>query len=180
MTVVTVREIGGPIYAAGAQMRLLKGAFVSALTLAGVTTTISAQDSSSQAVAYCSDLKRVVALASTKDRFSSITGKAREGNFMDTSLPLTGWKDCSLYGPRTYTCDSQGIATSEQAEKAQAGVLKEIQACLGDTWTEAKDRSSPSYVVLHSSRAPLSITLSTDQNEQKQHVVRLVMFRRSN
>jgi hypothetical protein len=47
---------------------------------------------------YCSDLKRVAALALSGEKFASIAGKARQGNFIDTTLPLTGWSDCSLYG----------------------------------------------------------------------------------
>ena len=118
---------------------------------------------------YCAELQQVAALALTKDRFASITGK---------SLALTGWKDCSLYGARNYTCDSREFPTAEAAEQAQAGILRDIQACLGKTWSEAKDRSSPSYVVLHSAIAPLSITLSRDETDTKQYLVRLILFAR--
>ena len=157
--------------------------FVLALSVLPITADWAQEESTSlpsDAAPYCGDLKRVAALAATKDRFVSITGKPREGSFLDTSLPLTGWKDCSLYGPRTYTCDSEARRTSEDAEKAQATTLQAVQACLGDAWAEAKDRSSPSYVVLHDARTPISITLSTDENERKEHVVRLIVFRRSN
>jgi hypothetical protein len=111
---------------------------------------LGSQDLGSQAVAYCADLKRVAALAMTKERFASIAGKPREGNFLDTSLALTGWNDCSLYGPRTYTCDSQALETAEAAETAQAATLRDLKACLGDAWAEAADRGSAGYVVLHS------------------------------
>jgi hypothetical protein len=56
-----------------------------------ITITL-AQD----AAPYCGDLKRVTSLVSARDRFASIAGKPREGNFRDTVLPLTGWKDVYL------------------------------------------------------------------------------------
>jgi len=139
-----------------------------------------AQEAGSDAGAYCTELKRIAALAMTKERFASIAGKLRDGNFLDTSLALTGWKDCSLYGPGTYACDSQALATAELAEKAQATILHEIKACLGKTWTESEDRSSTNYVVLHHAERPVSITLSTDETDKKEHVVRLIVFVRRN
>jgi len=125
-------------------------------------------------------LKRVAALALTTEKFASIASKAREGNFLDTTLPLTGWSDCSLYGAGTYTCDSPGLTSARAAEQAQAETLRDIAACFGDSWTQAHDRSSANYVVLHSRAAPLSITLSTDQTEKDGHVVRLILFVRRN
>jgi hypothetical protein len=141
---------------------------------------ILAQDAGSEAVSYCSELKQITALATTKDRFASIAAKPREGNFMDTSLALTGWKDCSLYGAGTYTCDSQGLSTAQEAEKTQDVILRELKSCLGDAWIEAKDRSSSNYAVLHDAARPVSITLSTDETDRKEHVVRLIVFVRRN
>jgi hypothetical protein len=149
-----------------------------ALALASPPATASAQDLAAQPPSYCSELKQVAGLALTKERFASIAGTLREGNFVNTSLPLTGWRDCSLYGSATYTCDSQDVGTPEEAETEQARTLGQIKACLGDGWAEAKDRSSSTYVVLHSAAWPISITLSTDQTEKKEHVVRLILFRR--
>jgi len=149
-----------------------------ALALASAPAMASAQDLGAQPPPYCSELKQVAGLAMTKERFSSIAGSPREGNFLNTSLTLTGWKDCSLYGRATYTCDSQAVGTMEAAEKEQARALHDIKACLGDGWAEAKDRSSASYVVLHSAAWPISITLSTDQTNNKEHAVRLIVFRR--
>jgi hypothetical protein len=151
-----------------------------ALALASWPGTTVAQDVGSQAVPYCADLKRVTALAMSKDRFASIAGTPREGNFSDTNLPLTGWNDCSLYGPGIYTCDSQALEIADDAEKAQAATLRDIKTCLGEGWAEAADRASASYVVLHSLARPMSITLSTDQTDKKEHVVRLILFVRRN
>ena len=135
----------------------------------------------SKAVRYCSELERVTELAISEDRFAAITGKAREGNFLETRLALPGWKDCSLYGLGTYTCDSpKDTRTARAAEAAQTATLREVKACLGDAWSEATNRSSQSYVILHHVGYPVSITLSTDETEQKQHVVRVIVFRRSN
>ena len=141
---------------------------------------LSAQDAGVQQPPYCAELKQVAGLAMTKERFASIAGTPREGNFLNTIVALPSWKDCSLYGSGTYTCDSQELATAEVAEKEQARTLHQIKACLGDGWAEAKDRSSSSYVVLHSAAWPISITLSTDQTDKKEHVVRLILFRRGN
>jgi hypothetical protein len=129
---------------------------------------------------YCAALRMITQLAASKDRFVSIAGKARDGNYLETTSSLPGWHDCSLYGPRTYTCDSAGMPSREIAEAAHAATLLEFKACLGPGWSEASDRSSASYVVLHEARRPVSITLSTDETEQKQHVVRVIVFRRGN
>jgi hypothetical protein len=153
---------------------------VACLCLVAAAGMSLAQDVAPEAPAYCSQLKRVAALAGTKEKFASITGKPRNGNFRDTTLELTGWRDCSLYGPGTYTCDSQALATAEEAETAQARTMHDIKACLGEAWSEAGDRSSPRYVVLHHEGRPLSITLSTDQTDKNEHVVRLILFVRRN
>jgi hypothetical protein len=159
---------------------MMKGALIMALALASWPATTIAQDVGSQAVAYCPDLKRVASLAMSKERFSSIAGKPRDGSFLDTSVALTGWNDCSLYGPGTYTCDSQALESAKAAEQAQAATLRDIKTCLGDAWTEAADRGSAGYVVLHSVVRPVSITLSTDQTDKGEHVVRLILFVRRN
>jgi hypothetical protein len=153
---------------------------ISALALGSLIATSWAQNASSQAGPYCPDLKRVAALAMSQERFASIAGKPRQGNFVDTTLTLSGWQDCSLYGAGAYTCDSPPLESAQAAEKAQADILKETKACLGEGWSEAADRASPSYVVLHSALRPVSITLSTDQTDDKKHVVRLIMFVRRN
>jgi hypothetical protein len=140
-----------------------------ALALAGATATTAAQD----APAYCSELQQIVSLAMTKGRFSDIAGKPQQGDFHDTSLPLAGWRNCSLYGTSTYTCDSVEVDTAEQAEAAQAAILQQVKACLGQGWSEADGRSSPSHVVLHSALRPVSITLSMDATDNKTQVVHL-------
>jgi hypothetical protein len=140
-----------------------------------------AQDSSSLRVTpYCSDLKQVVVLAAGHDEFRSIAGSPRQGNFLEAKLALSGWNDCLLYGAGTYTCDSQTFKSVGEAQYAQVGLVREIQACLGSAWREVKERSSPSYVVLHSAPRPVSITLSTDETGQKDHIVRLTVFIRRN
>ena len=128
--------------------------------------------------AYCPDLKRVVALAATQEKFASIAGQPREGNFRDTTVPLTDWRDCSLYGLRSYTCDSRAFATADAAEKALAGIVDEMRNCLGDGWIEDKSRSSSVYVVLQNAQIAASMTLSTDVTDRKEHVVRLILFLR--
>src|SRR5262249_22563257 len=117
---------------------------------------------------------------SARDRFAAITGKPREGSFSDTTLPLPGWGDCALYGAGMYTCDSKGVKGAEAAEAALAKTADEILSCFAGPWLEIKDRGSPGYVVLHPARGPASITLSTDQNDEAEFVVRLSLFGRRN
>jgi hypothetical protein len=151
------------------------------VAVASLVTSITAgfaQDAPSEASLYCSDLKQVTALALAQNRLASITGKPREGNFRDTTLPLTGWKDCAIYGPATYTCDSNELKTSDEAEKAQARTVDRILSCLAGTWSEIRDRSSPGYIVLHPARGAASITLSVDENDKKEYLVRLTLFLR--
>src|SRR5215467_7568114 len=69
---------------------------VLALALAGSPGHGWARGPGSEAPSYCSDLQRVTALAMTRERFASIAGKPREGNFLETSLALTGWDNCAL------------------------------------------------------------------------------------
>src|SRR5258705_13849421 len=98
----------------------MKRVMTSMLALVASIAAAPAQDVAGGAVPYCADLQRVIVLAQTSGRFVSIAGKAREGNFQDTILPLAGWRDCSLYGPGMYTADSQGPAGAEQAQQAPA------------------------------------------------------------
>ena len=138
--------------------------------------TALAQSARSQAPPYCFDLTRIVDLAVTKERFASIAGRPRPGDFRDTSLILAEWKDCSLYGAATYTCDSAEMDTAAAADEARLDILDQVKSCLGAGWAEATERTSPSYVVLHNATRPISITLSTDQTDSKRHVVRLTVF----
>jgi hypothetical protein len=143
-----------------------------------MTTTLRtiAQDSGAHMVAYCADLNRLAALAATKERFAAIAGQPRQGNFLDTSLTLTGWRDCVLYGTRSYACDSGEWNTLAEALTAQATYTDEIKDCLGGAWSKIEDRSSPGYSVLHDLRHPLSITLSIDRTDDMKHVVRFILF----
>jgi hypothetical protein len=146
------------------------------VTLALSTASALAQDTAVGAARYCADLKRVASLASARDHFASIAGKPREGNFSDTVLPLTGWTDCSLYGSSMYTCDSQPLRTKDEAERAQVKTADQVLSCFAGSWLEIKDRSSPGYVVLHPARGSASITLSIDENDNKEFVVRMTLF----
>ena len=128
---------------------------------------------------YCAELKQVAALALARDKFASIIGAAREGNFLDSKVSLPGWGDCSFYGTRTYTCDSRGLKTAEEGDVAHAKVLEEVKSCLRNGWTEDPGRASPGYVVLHDDRQLASITINTDRTEKGDHVVRLILFLRS-
>jgi hypothetical protein len=151
-----------------------------ALAVASLPATALAQSARSQAPPYCFDLSRITDLAVTKERFASIAGRPRQGDFRDTSLMLPNWKDCSLYGAATYTCDSAEMESVAEAEKVRAATLGDVKACLGAGWAEAAERSSPSYVVLHNMAQPVAITLSTDQSDSKKYVVRLTVFVRRN
>lgn len=158
----------------------MKKPAILALSLASLPAMGFAQNARAPAPPYCFDLSRIVDLAVTKERFASIAGRPRPGDFQDTKLVLAGWKDCSLYGAATYTCDSAEMDTAEEAEEARRDMLDDVKSCLGASWAEAAERSSPSYVVLQNAARPVSITLSTDQTDSKRHVVRLTVFVRRN
>ena len=150
-----------------------------AIAQAPTPTELRAQSPSSTSTdiaAYCADLKRVAALAASNDRFASITGNPRHGSFLDTTLPLTGWRDCSLYGAGTYTCDWPVAGSAQAAEKAQADLVRTLKTCLGEEWSEAADQSSAKYVILRHGTQPVSITLSVDQTDDNTHVVHLILF----
>jgi hypothetical protein len=151
-----------------------------AVALASLPAAALAQSARPQAPSYCFDLSRIVDLAVTKERFASIAGRPRHGDFRDASVVLPDWKDCSLYGAATYTCDSADMDSAEAAEKARSAILRQVKSCLGAGWSEAAERSNPSYVVLHNAARPVSITVSTDQTDGKKHVVRLIVFVRRN
>ena len=144
-------------------------AAVLALALCGIAGAAVAE------TAWCPDLKRVIDVAAT-NRLAAIAGPAREGSFRDTTIALAGWRDCSLYGDRTYTCDSPAFATAGDAERALAARVAEVTACLGEGWSRDDSRSSPVYVVVRSAHDPVSVTLSTDQADDGRHVVRLTLF----
>ena len=128
---------------------------------------------------YCAELRQVAALALAKDRFASIIGPSREGNFLDSKVTLPGWGDCSFYGTRTCTCDSEGFKTVDESNAAHGKVLEEVESCLRGGWTEDESRASPGYVVLHDERQLASITINTDLTERGEHIVRLILFLRS-
>jgi len=151
-----------------------------AAALVGMMASVLAQGlHAADAVEYCPDLRRVVTLALTKEKFSTIAGTPREGNFFDTTLALTGWSECSIYGDRTYTCDYRSFGSAEEAARMRAAVIDEIKNCLGEGWTEDEDRSSPTYAVVRSSRLPVSMTIATNADGTDSHVVRLTLFLRT-
>jgi hypothetical protein len=127
---------------------------------------------------YCPALREVTALVQAKDRFKSIIGKPREGSFLETTLPLPGWLDCSFYGTRTYTCDSRPLDTAAEARRDFERTVGEVKACLREVWAEDASRASPGYAVVRDERQIASITINTDRIENDRYVVRLILFLR--
>jgi hypothetical protein len=127
---------------------------------------------------YCTELRQVAALVSAKEKFASIIGKERQGNFLESKVALPGWDDCAFYGARTYTCDSLGFHSVDDGDRLHAKAVEEIKSCLGGEWTEVPGQASPRYVVLHDRRQLASITVNTDQNQKGEQVVRLILFLR--
>jgi hypothetical protein len=146
------------------------------LTLAGALLLSQLGRAAVAGPAWCPDLKRAVDLTVTKDKFAYIAGPPREGDFRDTTMPLAGWRDCSLYGMRTYLCESQAFNTGEDADKALAMLVGEVAQCLGEDWSKEEGRSSSVYAVLHSAHEPAAMTLGTDRTDDGRHVVRLTLF----
>jgi hypothetical protein len=128
--------------------------------------------------AWCPALRDVAALVRAKGRFAVIIGRPREGNYFETTLPLPGWGDCSLYGRRTYVCDSQPLATADDAAGAFAKTVDDVKDCLRDGWAEDPNSASPDYAVIRDGRQTASITINTDQTDKNDHVVRLILFLR--
>ena len=147
------------------------------LLVALLLTIPAAPPAISEPAPYCADLKHIANLAMTRERFSSIIGKPRQGNFRDTTMPLTGWKDCVFYGTNAYTCDSRVFASESAAAQAQKEMVPQILSCL-ETWTEATQQSSPTYLALHPRLGPASITLSLDKDDDGKDIVRFTMFLR--
>ena len=102
----------------------------------GVASAV--QGAEAAEAAYCIDLKRVVVMAMSGERFAAIAGQPLAGNFIATTLVLPGWERCVLYGASTYTCDFSEVGSAQDAERAQAALLSEIKACLGEGWAEVR------------------------------------------
>ena len=129
---------------------------------------------------FCSDIADVVRLAASADKFAAITGKVREGSFHETSRPLSGWKDCTIYGERTYSCNSDDFKTADAAKQEVATVVGQVKGCFGEGWwIEDALRTSPLYVVLHHPIGLATMTISTDEERKDAHVLRLTMFLRN-
>jgi len=139
--------------------------------------TATALDNNTSAT-YCTTLKQLTQVAITASQFAAVAGKPREGSFRDTTLPLAGWEDCALYGATTYTCDSNPMKTSQEAEDALVKATDQILRCLAGAWVEIKDRSSSAYAVLHPARGAASITLSLDENDKHEYLIRFTLFLR--
>jgi hypothetical protein len=140
---------------------------------AAANTTLSG------AAPYCPDLKQVAALAVARGRFAPIAGKPLHGNFLETTLPLTGWRSCALYGVATYTCDSEPFGRADEAARLQDGMVHDIVACLGENWAKDEERSAAGYIVVRPAAGAASITLSIDQDDRDQYLVRLTLFLRA-
>ncbi len=153
----------------------LRRAGVAAMVVAVPLQSARAQELPS----YCPALRGVAALVQAKDGFNSIIGKPREGSFLETTLPLLDWADCSFYGTRTYTCDSRPLDSAAEAERAFERTLGEVKSCLSEGWTEDGSRASPGYAVVRDQRQIASITINTDRIESDRYVVRLILFLRS-
>src|SRR5215471_14775089 len=109
---------------------MTKNLMTLAVALASLPAIASAQDARSQAPPpYCFDLSRVVDLAMTKERFASIAGRPRQGSYVSTSLVLPDWKDCSLYGAATYTCDSPEMDTARAGPRPPSDRLATTLSC---------------------------------------------------
>jgi hypothetical protein len=149
------------------------------VTLIGSAGTAFGQIAPADTAPYCTDLKRIVALAVNRLGFESIAGRPREGDFRLTTLPLPGWRECSLYGRTTYTCDSRVFQTVDKATQAHAQDVDQILSCLAGAWSLIEDRSSPGYAVLHAANGLASMTVSLDQTGNNEHIVRLTLFTRA-
>jgi hypothetical protein len=128
---------------------------------------------------YCSDLQKIVQLAGSVDKFASITGEPRDGNFHATSLALPGWSDCAIYAQHTYSCDSDPIGSAQEAQTRLSTAVAQVKACFPEnSWEQNAERSSLFYVVLHHAAGLANITISTDEESKERHFVRFILFPR--
>jgi hypothetical protein len=158
-------------------VRTPTGLLAAVALLSSVTAGLS-QEGAAGATAYCAELRHITNLAMTRERFASIIGKPRAGDFRETTMSLTGWNDCAFYGTRAYTCDSPGLASADEAEIAALRIAREITDCLETAWSQVPEQSSRGYLVLHPGLGPASITLNLDRTDRNQHIVRLTLFLR--
>ena len=142
------------------------------------TVVAFAQDARAEATPYCAELKELNNYAMSRQRFAPIIGPPRSGDYRETSLPLTGWSNCAMYGSNTYTCDSAEFKSHEEVVKAQQRIAQDILSCFDGTWAESAEQMGPDFVVLHPKLGPASITLSLDETDSKTHIVRLILFLR--
>ena len=147
------------------------------LNVLALTAVIATAPLQADEAPYCADLQHVVRLAAASDKFASITGNVREGSFYETSRPLRGWRDCTIYGDKTYACHSEDITTAEAAEGRLNSVVQQVNICFGEGWwVNDQVRTSLLYVVLHHPVGLATMTISTDEDRKNAHVVRLIMF----
>jgi hypothetical protein len=129
--------------------------------------------------AYCPALRDIAALVHANDKFASIIGRPREGNYFEATLSLPGWADCSFYGTRTYVCDSRPLPGADAVALALARTVSDVKSCLGDHgWAEDAGLASPGYAVIRNGRQA-SITINADKTDKDEHVVRFILFLRS-
>jgi hypothetical protein len=88
-------------------------------------------------------------------------------------------RSCVLYGTATYTCDSEPLTRADEAARLQLSMVHYIVACLGENWAKAEDQSAAGYIVVGSAAGTASITLSIDQDDRDQYLVRLTLFLRA-
>jgi hypothetical protein len=84
-----------------------------------------------------------------------------------------------LYGTATYTCDSEPLAGADEAARLQLSMVHDIVTCLGENWAKAEDQSAAEYIVVRPAAGAASITLSIDQDDRDQYLVRLTLFLRA-
>ena len=151
--------------------RLLRCSRRAAARVCAVTVVVSSCRGDARAddvPSYCAELRQVAALVLAKDKFASIIGKPREGNFLETTLALPGWADCSFYGPRTYTCNSHRFKTADEGDRALANESSaKSKPAFATAGPRIKAGHRPGYVVLHDDRQVASITINTDRTETR-------------
>jgi hypothetical protein len=135
------------------------------------------QDIGSEGPSYCSDLQRVTSLAMTRER-AAIAGKPREGNFLETSLALTGWNNCALTAPRPIPAiPPRSTARKTRSARRRTSCGKSRPASVKDGPKRPSARRPTMWsCTTRSARFPSR----TDQTDDSRHVVHLNVFVRRN
>ncbi len=125
----------------------MKSAAIAVLLAASLSTGLSAAPVKPD---FCSSFKRVVAAASEKPPFQSISGPVIDDSDRQAKLLLPGFAKCRIgsykYDNPGYYCTISGLP-EQQAQTRMAEYRSKIETCLGGKMVEDWERSTNPWVL---------------------------------